>query len=179
MNEARSSWWPGVLALALAVLVAVPTAWAQNPTGTLTGRVTDDEGGALPGVTVTADSPNLQGSRLAVTGANGDYKLAFLPPGEYQVSYALEGFKSAVREVKISAAQTTLSDLSLELGEVAEEITVFGAQAAISETATGASNLTAEELDQLPITRDLASAINLAPGVQNTGPSTRRRSPAP
>ena len=67
-----------VLAIALAICVSIGTAaWGQNPTGTLTGRVTDNEDGTpLPGVTVTATSPNLQGDRTTITGANGDYKLA-------------------------------------------------------------------------------------------------------
>jgi outer membrane receptor protein involved in Fe transport len=156
-------------ACAFAVLLAATPLLAQNPTGTLTGRVTDQQGASLPGVTVTATSPALQGSRVTTTGVNGDYKLAFMPPGTYQVNYELEGFKSAVAEVKISAAQTTPSDVTLEVGEVTEEIVVTGRQALISETGTGASTVTFEELEDLPVGRDLAQAVNLVPGTANTG----------
>lgn len=149
-------------------LVAAPVL-AQNPTGILTGRVQDESGAGLPGVTVTATSPNLQGSRVTQTGANGDYKLAFLPPGPYQVTYELEGFKTSIREVKISAAQTTPSDVRMELGVVTEEIVVTGQQAAISETGTNASTVTFDEIESLPIARTIASAVNLAPGVSNSG----------
>ncbi|MCH9648925.1 MAG: TonB-dependent receptor [Deltaproteobacteria bacterium] len=161
-----------LFSLAVAALLLAPPMLAQNPTGTLTGRVTDDSGGGLPGVTVTANSDKLQGTRVTVTGANGDYKLAFLPPGQYNVNYELDGFKSSVREVKISAAQTSLSDISMEIGVVTEEITVTGAQSEISETSTGATNVTQDELENLPIARNLTQAINLVPGVQNTGPSS-------
>jgi len=157
--------------LAAALLLTVP-ALAQNPTGTLFGRVTDDSGAALPGVTVMATSAALQGDRTTVTGGNGDYKLVFLPPGEYTISYTLDGFKTSNRDVRIAAATQTPSNVQLELGTITEEITVSAGQAAISETSTGAANITAEELDDLPISRSLASAINLAPGVQNTGPSS-------
>jgi outer membrane receptor protein involved in Fe transport len=150
---------------ALAVLVVAPTLWAQNPTGTLTGRVSDNEGAGVPGVTVSATSPALQGDRQTQTSGNGDYKLPFLPPGVYQVTYELEGFKSAVREAKISAAQTTLSDVSLEVGEVTEEITVVGAQSTISETNTGASTVTGTEIEALAVNRTVAEAVNLVPGV--------------
>ncbi len=98
-----------LILFAVAVLLLTGQAWAQNPTGTLTGRVNDEDGGALPGVTVTAESDSLQGTRSTTTEGNGGYKLAFLPPGVYTVSYALEGFNSAVREVKISAARTSSS----------------------------------------------------------------------
>ncbi len=156
----------------LASLFLASQIWAQNPSGTLTGRVSDDSGGSLPGVTVTAESPKLQGSRVTVTGANGDYKLAFLPPGPYTVSYELDGFKNSIRKVQIAAAQSTYSDIRMELGVVTEEITVSAAQAAISETVTGAMNLQQEELEDLPVSRTLTTVINLSPGVQDTGPSS-------
>ncbi len=153
----------------LAVLALAPAAVAQNPSGTLTGRVQDASGAVLPGVSVTASSPALQGARVAETNANGDFKLAFLPPGEYEITYELEGFNSAVRQVKVSAAQTAIADAQLELGEVSEEIVVVAQQGAISETGTGASTLTANEVDALPVGRDVATTIQLAPGVSDTG----------
>jgi len=160
-----------LLTLCLAFCLALaPSLWAQNPTGTLTGRVTDESGAALPGITVTATSPALQGTRVTTTQNNGDYKLGFLPPGTYQVTYELEGFKSAVREVKISAAQATTSDIRMELGVVTEEIVVTGQQGAISESGTAASTVTFGEIENLAVTRTLASAVNLVPGVAtNTG----------
>ena len=126
----------------VAALMVAPQLWAQNPTGTLTGTVVDNSGAALPGVTVTATSPNLQGQRSTQTGGNGGYKLAFLPPGVYSITYELEGFKTAVKEVKISAAQTSVADVAMELGVVSEEIVVVGQQGNISETNTGASTVT-------------------------------------
>ena len=76
----------GILVLGIvATLLLTAQAWAQNPTGTLTGRVIDSDGGALPGVLVSVESPALQGTRTTYTGVNGDYKIPFLPPGIYQV----------------------------------------------------------------------------------------------
>ena len=77
----------------LAGLLIAPPLLAQNPTGTLTGRVTDESGAGLPGVTVTATSPNLQGSRVTQTGGNGDYKLAFLPAGPYDDQLRARGIQ--------------------------------------------------------------------------------------
>ncbi|HEX2164970.1 MAG TPA: TonB-dependent receptor [Thermoanaerobaculia bacterium] len=155
----------------MAFLVAAPVALAQNPTGTITGTVTDADGGALPGVTVSASSPNLQGARVAVTGASGGYKLAFLPPGDYTITYELEGFGSATREVRIAAALTNTVDVTMTLAAVSEEIVVTGESATISEGTTGASSYTLEEIDQLPIARDVGATVRLAPGVHATGPN--------
>ena len=167
----RTSWGRTGFALfcLVAALVVAPQLWAQNPTGTLTGTVVDNSGAALPGVTVTASSPNLQGQRSVQTGGNGSYKLAFLPPGVYSVSYELEGFKTSVKEVKISAAQTSVADVAMELGAVSEEIVVVAQQGNISETNTGASTVTGSEIDKLAINRDVVSAVNLSAGVSDTG----------
>ncbi len=70
-----------LLAFVCACFVA-SAAWAQIPTGTLSGRVTS-EGAGLPGVIVTATSPSLQGERQAVTSENGGYLLPLLPAGNY------------------------------------------------------------------------------------------------
>ena len=91
MNPQRSfqpTWrWAPVVAV-LACLLAMPVL-AQNPTGELIGQVTDPDGSALPGVTVTATSPALQGTRVVVSGASGNYKVPFLPPGTYRVTCKL------------------------------------------------------------------------------------------
>src|SRR5688572_26425748 len=81
----RLSWVLGVLLLAGAL-------FAQT-TGSLTGRAALD-GNALPGVTVTVTSPNLQGARVAVTDVNGNYNLGALPPGAYTVKFEMEGMQT-------------------------------------------------------------------------------------
>ena len=158
-----------VLVLAATLWLLAGQAWAQNPTGTLTGRVSDEDGSALPGVTVSAESPALQGTRTTVTNENGSYKLAFLPPGVYQVTYGLEGFSTSVREVKISAAQTTPSNITLQLGTITEEIVVTSQQSVISETGAVATTITYDEIESLPVPRELDDIVNLTPGVSNSG----------
>jgi Carboxypeptidase regulatory-like domain len=112
----------GLLALSAALLIGLPTgaAFAQTmPTGTLTGRVTDPSGLALPGATVTVTSPALQGSRNAVTSANGDYALPFLPPGEYSV-VVNETVRGTARDLfiedSIEETKTSTSGISAEFG---------------------------------------------------------------
>src|SRR5262245_10668743 len=75
-RPARSKGWRMRVKVFLALVcltLSAAMASAQVPTGTISGRVTDSSGGVLPGVTVTATSPNLQGPRVAVTSGAGDY----------------------------------------------------------------------------------------------------------
>jgi hypothetical protein len=162
----RWAFFAAVLLLALA-----PAALAQNPTGDIRGTVTDADGGALPGVVVTATSPNLQGSRTAVTSQNGSYRLALLPPGQYTVTFELEGFGTATSDVKVSAALANGVDATLNLAAVSEEIVVTGESGQISESTTGASSYGQDEVEKLPLQRDLDDTVALAPGVHETGPS--------
>ena len=84
------------VALLGCVLIAAPLL-AQNPTGTIRGRVTHQDG-PMPGVTVTADSPSMQGQKVTITGGAGEYIFRFLPPGDYTVSFALDGFQLIFEE---------------------------------------------------------------------------------
>ena len=82
-------------ALGVAFLVSVEPARAQEIDANLVGRVVDD-GGVLPGVTVTATSPALQVPQVTtVTNTSGDYRLSPLPIGTYEVTYELPGFSTA------------------------------------------------------------------------------------
>ena len=170
-----------MLAIAVAICLSIgTTAWGQNPTGTLTGQVTNNEDGTpLPGVTVTATSPNLQGDRTTITGANGDYKLPLLPAGTYTVKYELDGMAARDVETKVSAAQTVTIDVGMAVASISEEILVTAAEAAtISETSTAQSTYTAEEVGKLPIGRDILNTVSLAAGTSATGP-VGSRAPRP
>ena len=88
-----------VLSLGLALLLTSLPLFAQLPTGTVAGKVASPEGEALPGVTVTVSSPALQGTRSATTSETGEYIIPLLPPGEYEVSFELEGFSNPKQSV--------------------------------------------------------------------------------
>ena len=77
----------------LTAVCSLAPALAQT-TGEISGRVSDETGGALPGVTVTATSPALQGARTAVSDGGGQYRFALLPPGDYALAFELAGFET-------------------------------------------------------------------------------------
>ncbi len=86
-----------VLLLGLACQMLAGAARAQSTTGTISGRVVDAQGLALPGVSITATSPNLQGARETVSSENGDYILSLLPSGVYTLRFELAGFAAQTR----------------------------------------------------------------------------------
>jgi outer membrane receptor protein involved in Fe transport len=145
------------------------------PTGTLNGHVTGADGGALPGVLVTAESPSLQGSRSATTNSNGDFNIPLLPPGEYEVSFELEGFQAVKRTVKVSAAQEATIDTDLQLAGVSEEIVVTGTYETISTTPQVSTTFEKKFVASLPVERNVRETVLLTPGVSDTGPGGTAR----
>ena len=163
-----------LVALAAVLLVTQPLLAQGSPTSRASGIVTTaDDGSALPGVTVTFESPNLQGTRTVVTGPNGGYSSPPLPPGEYTITFQLEGFQTIQQRHRLSAGQTVTVSPELSLAAVQEEIVVTGeATQTISESSTAAQTITFDTLEDLPVARTLNSAIALAPGVTTAGPGS-------
>ena len=113
---------------------------AQSLTGTIDGRVTDEQGGVLPGVTVTLTGP--QGSQTTVTDDRGEYRFVGLNPGTYDVKAELSGFvpKGATGLV-VGWARPSPCPLSLKVGGLSESIEVT-ANASTVDTTTTASPTT-------------------------------------
>jgi outer membrane receptor protein involved in Fe transport len=152
-----------LLLLALIVLMSVTTVSAQT-TASLTGTVTTD-GTALPGVTVTISSPNMQGTRTTTTGEAGGYNFAGIPAGEYSVVFELAGMNNITRRVQIGPGQTGRADADLRVSAVTESITVTAAAPSVLETPTVAQNISQDLVEELPIARTVNAAALLAPGV--------------
>jgi hypothetical protein len=158
------------IVLAAAVLCATAPALAQGLTSaSLNGHVTQS-GTGIPGVTVTAKSPALQGSRTTQTGANGDYIFVNLPPGEYTVTFALAGFQPQTKPVRLNAGASADLDAALSIN-VEAATTVEGRAEVVSTTPQASATYTATELEKLPTARTLLSAVNLSAGVNQNGPN--------
>jgi carboxypeptidase family protein len=117
------------------VLMFVATPVRAQSTATLEGTITDAQGAVIPGVTVTIKNKGTSAERNANTDAAGRYVAASLSPGEYTVVAHLQGFQDSTREVILAVAQTTVVDLKLGVGAMAESVTV-AAGAPVIETAT-------------------------------------------
>jgi hypothetical protein len=156
----------------IGVLALAGRATAQTTTGTISGRVLDVQEAALPGATVTATSPNLQGSREAVTSQNGDYILTGLPSGPYTISFSVSGFQTQTRNVVLAPTQVLPLEVRLGPAQITEEVMVVASSAdALTKTSQIATNFSQELISNLPTSRDLNSVLLMAPGVHPTGPA--------
>jgi outer membrane receptor protein involved in Fe transport len=158
-------------AVALVALAAVP-AGAQSTTGTISGRVVDPQGLSVPGVTVVATSPALQGSRETVSTENGDYILTLLPSGVYTVVFELSGFGTQTRTVTVAPTQVVPVEVEMGPAAVTESVQVVARGSdVLTRTAQVATNFSQELIANLPTARDLNATLMLAPSVHPTGPA--------
>jgi hypothetical protein len=148
-------------AVALLAVTAFPVA-AQVQTGSILVRVTDQQGGAVPGVAVTLTSPVLvAGTMSGVTDSGGVNRFPSLQPGLYSVRLELQGFRTVVREnVQVVVGQTVPLDMSLSVATVAETVTVTGASPVVDTTTANTSvNLSEQLLQGTPGGRDIWSLV--------------------
>ena len=156
----------------MTIVLSAGIASAQSTTGTISGHVSDTQGLALPGVTVSVTSPNLQGVRTTVTSAIGDYVVTLLPPGDYTLTFDLSGFQKQEKRVVLAPTQTLPVDSQLGPASLTEQVTVIGTPAhVLTQTAQVATNLDQDLIATLPTNRDLNAAVLQAPAVHATGPS--------
>src|SRR5712675_232019 len=115
----------GVLALGLSFTCG---ARAQVTTTTLFGQVTDGNGAAVAGAEVTAMNQETGLSRSARTNDQGEYRIEFLPVGNYSVSVTAAGFKKSVQTgVALDVGKVARTDASLEIGDVTTMVSVEAA----------------------------------------------------
>ena len=160
------------LVLLLVVTTAgVFTAEAQTTGSSLRGYVKDAQGGALPGVTVTATSPDMIQPATGVTDGTGYYRLINLPPGEFTVTAELAGFSTFLRKgILLRAAVNFQVDITLALGTLSETITVTGESPMLEVSKPGnILNIDGEFQKAMPLAarRNWTDFLEQTPGVHS------------
>ncbi|MDP1572159.1 MAG: carboxypeptidase regulatory-like domain-containing protein [Vicinamibacterales bacterium] len=156
--------------LALLVALAAPAA-AQTLTGGITGRATDESGGALPGVDVSIASPNMiGGARSAVTDEQGTYRFTLLPGGTYRVTFTLPGFTTLnIEGVTVSVGATMTINGRLTVATLEETVTVTSQAPTIDlQSANVNVNWDQQKMDDIPYARSLTGMVALVPGLYAT-----------
>jgi hypothetical protein len=147
--------------------LAVP-AVAQQTTGTIIGRVLDQSSAAMPGVTVTAVHTETGFTRTAVTDTSGDYRLAALPVGVYDLTAEITGFKNLTSKgLIVNVGQTIDIPLKLEVATMSETINVSGETPMIQTTSSAVGGVVdVRRIESMPLNgRQFANLAATIPGV--------------
>lgn len=156
-----------------ALLGLAPVVRAQGvQTGTITGIVQSSDGLSLPGVTVTATSPSLQGQRTAVTDVNGVYFIKGLPAGTYSVSFDIASFQTAHADnVVLPLGGTAELSQTMQVAGQTEVVNVTAEAPSAIASITVNRAVTKAEVDALPIGRRPQDIAELTPGLTNNTPN--------
>ena len=158
----------GRLALVVAAwLAGTGLAAAQAGTASISGSVTDEQGGALPGVAITATNSATGLVRSTTTSETGTYQLLALPPGSYDVRAELSGFRTAIRESLVLAVDvTTRFDVQMAIGTLTETVQVTGEVSPINTTDASMGNvISGAQVRALPLeANNVNGLLSLQPG---------------
>jgi hypothetical protein len=156
-----------IIALALMLLVAFG-ARAQYRAG-IQGTVLDPQGAAVSGAKITVIAKETGVTQVAATNDSGVYSVNRLAPGLYTITVEQQGFtKKVVDNVNIISDQMTAVNVSLEIGQVSQSVTVNGAEIPAINTESGqiAGTVTSRQIQALPsFGRDVFQLAQLTPGV--------------
>lgn len=156
--------------LPVAALAFGGIAVAQT-SGEIEGTVSDNQGLAMPGVTVTLSGEAVLGEQIAVTLGDGSYRFRALRRGSYNLRFELQGFQTLNREgIIVQGARTVTLNSTLEVATIAETITVTGESPVVDVRNTAVANeFGTEELHDVPSATDVWAVLGQTPGVRMRG----------
>ena len=143
-------------------------------TGTVRGTVRDVQGLVLPGVSVTVQSRALQGQRTARSGLRGGYEIPGLPPGVYTITFAMNGFAEVSEQAVVPLGGTALANAALGPASISETVQVVAVVPSAIASTEISDNIIADNIDSLPMGRDIFMISELAPGVTDNAPTSNQ-----
>jgi hypothetical protein len=150
---------------------AVDSAAQGIQTGSLRGTVTDQQNLPVPGVTVTIQSPAMQGIRSTATEGDGSYSFLRLPPGRYEMTFEISSFAPVKRTSDVLLGLSVEQNVTLAAAGRTEEVQVVAASPAPIVNPTVGANYKHEEIQSLATPRGLQGIAQLAPGVTENTPN--------
>src|SRR5213594_2488837 len=157
-----------IVALLLGLFWPAPRARAQAVYGSISGTIKDSTGAVVPGATVTITSVGRKTSDTVISNESGLYSKERLLPGNYEVRVEMPGFKaSVIPSVVVNVDTNTKVDISLEIGQVSDTVTVTATEGQLLKTdrADVATSFTEKQVTELPILdRNFTKFILLTPG---------------
>ena len=164
----------GLMLVVFALAAMGVTAFAQAPTGIITGAVTDESGAVIPNATITITNKAIGGARVVTTNAEGLYSAPALSAGEYEVRAELTGFRTLVRNATVEAGSTTTVNLPMQVGGTKEVVNVEAATAQINYDSHSVQGvIQRDSIEDLPLNgRSYMQLATLEPGVTIANGST-------
>jgi hypothetical protein len=142
-------------------------AGAQAVSGTVLGTILDSTNAPVSDAKITLLNTGTNSSQVVTANASGNYTANQLNPGTYQVTVEKQGFHKAVQQnVTVNVAQATRVDITLQLGELTQQLTVTAAPSGLeTDRAEVQTHLSAEQISTLPVlNRNFTNLTLLAPG---------------
>jgi Carboxypeptidase regulatory-like domain/TonB dependent receptor-like, beta-barrel len=150
------------------LLMCAASAFAQQGSSEVRGRVVDSQGGALPGVSITVRNQDTGMFRETVSNADGTYFVSGIVPGRYEINAELQAFRKYSRkDVRLEVGKTTTMDIELAVGSLEEVVSVTAESPIVDITSKEVGGtVTARELVELPsINRNFVGFVGLLPGI--------------
>ena len=158
------------------ILLFIAGAASAQGTAQMDGRVTDESGGVLPGVTVTATQTDTAFTRTTVTDETGAWLMPNMPIGPYRLEVALQGFRTYVQTgIVLQVGATPTLNTTLAVGNLEETVSVEAAAPLVDVRSAGISEVVEQErIVELPLQgRQVTDLITLAGAAVNTGRVTQ------
>ncbi len=141
------------------------SAAAQTALGTLRGVVLDQQGGVLPGVTITVRQVETNTLQTVQSAGEGRYFLPNLRAGSYEVTAELPGFTTTKEQLELRVGQDLTVNFTMKVGGVAERVDVIARSVTVETQSTLATVITNKQIDDLPtVTRDFSALATISPG---------------
>ena len=162
-----SKGWTLVLGV-VAAMVFVAASFAQETTAGLQGTIKDASGAVLNKASVEVTSSALLGTKKVETDSAGYYRFANLPPGDYQITVTMHGFKTLKQAgIHLIAGALPSIDLKMEVGGTEQTVEVSAAPPIVDVTQSKVqTNVSGEILETIPKGRSFQSVIGFAPGAR-------------
>ena len=167
MRHIQGILFASVIACVYTLTTALAAQTVGSATGAVEGTAKDESNAVLPGATIAISSPALMGGRTAVTDAQGFYRFPTLPPGEYTLQIALQGFRTVRREgVRVGVGVTTTIDVVLDIAMLQQDVLVERRSPVLDRQSTAISvRFDVAQLANLPGGRSMASILAATPAV--------------
>ena len=177
-NPRKEVFMKRLIVFAAAMAMIFSLSYAQKASSDIYGTVLLPDGSAIPGVAVTLTG-DVIGKKTTVTSEEGNFRFLKLPPGNYELKFELEGFKTVIRKnIRMFVGKNITLNVPMETTTIKEEIIITEKVGVIDTRKTSVGvNVSKEMIQSLPTARNPWTVMNLIPGVM-TGTTICMRDPS-